>query len=94
MPTFKEKGYNVVAILWQGFGAPKGIPPATLKVLRDGFEKMATDPETVQAIKALGLVPKFMNGPDFGAYWVTEQNSLKKTLDETGILKLIKEQKK
>ncbi len=93
VPTFKEKGFNVITILWQGLAAPKGIPEDVLMQLREGVEKIAKDPETVQAVKAMGLVPKYMNGKDLAAYWVSEQKSINKTLEDTGIMKVLKEQK-
>lgn len=93
IPTFKEKGYDINVILFQGFAAPKGIPAETLQVLREGFEKIAKDPETLKAIADLGLVPKIMDGKQFGEFWASEQKVLNKTLEDTGILKIIKEQK-
>jgi tripartite-type tricarboxylate transporter receptor subunit TctC len=94
VPTFKEKGYNVLSILFQGFGAPKGIPEDVLKVLRDGFERIARDPEIEQAIRDLGLVPRFMNGKDFGIYWQTRQKELSEALEVTGIMQIFRDQKK
>lgn len=94
VPTFTEKNYDLVSIVWQGFAAPKGIPAGTLKTLRDGFEQMANDPETVEVIKQMGFIPHYMNGEEFGAFWLEEQEVLKQTLEATGILQMIQDQKK
>jgi tripartite-type tricarboxylate transporter receptor subunit TctC len=94
VPTFKEKGYDVLSILFQGFGAPKGIPEDVLTALRDGFERIAKDPEIEQAVRDLGLVPRFMNGKDFGIYWQTRQKELSEALEITGIMQIFRDQKK
>jgi len=94
VPTFQEKGYPVSAILWQGLGAPKGIPQDVLSPLADGLKSIMNDPETKKAITDLGLVFEYLGPDEFGKKWVSEQERLKRVLTETGILEQMKSQKK
>ncbi|MEW6622424.1 MAG: tripartite tricarboxylate transporter substrate binding protein [Bacillota bacterium] len=45
VPTFKEKGYDVVEMLWRGVMAKKGIPEDVQEVLIDAFLKAFESPE-------------------------------------------------
>lgn len=45
VPTFKEQGYDVVETLWRGVMVKKGTPPAVIKVLTDGMDKVEANPE-------------------------------------------------
>ena len=94
VPTFKEKGYPVNAMLWQGVGAPKGLPEDVKRILSDGFKAMVNDPETQKAIVDMGLVFEYLGPEEFGRKWVTQQEALKKILIETGIMDIIKSQRK
>jgi tripartite-type tricarboxylate transporter receptor subunit TctC len=94
VPTFKEFGYPVNAILWQGLGGPKNLPPDVLKPLADGLKAMMNDPETKKAIEDLGLIFEYLGPEEFGKKWVDEQARLKEVLTETGILEQMKSQKK
>lgn len=94
VPTFKEKGYDNISVLWQGFGAPKGLPADVKKKLVEGMKNIINDPETKAAIQELGLVVEYVGPEDFGKIWVSDQNFYKKVLTDTGILELVKSQKK
>jgi tripartite-type tricarboxylate transporter receptor subunit TctC len=81
-------------MLWQGVGAPRGVPADVLKTLADGFKGMVNDPETKKAIGDMGLIFEYLGPDEFGEKWVSQQEAMKKVLVETGILDLIKSQKK
>lgn len=92
VPTAKEKGYDVVVTLWQGVGAPLGLPEAVLARLDAAFQAVLSDPDTQAAITELGLEPAPMNAADFSAKWVADQDKMEKVVTDTGILDIIKSQ--
>jgi tripartite-type tricarboxylate transporter receptor subunit TctC len=94
VPTFKEKGFPVYAMLWQGVGAPKGMPQDVKRALADGFKNMTNDPESRKAIVDMGLIFEYLGPEAFQKKWIEQQEALKIVLVETGILELIKSQKK
>lgn len=57
LPTLDEagmKGFNVS--IWHGLYAPKGTPPAVLKVLNDALKVALKDPEFIKKEEGLGAV--------------------------------------
>ena len=91
-PTAKEKGYNVIVTLWQGVGAPKGLPEAIKMKLGDTFVAALNDPQVREQITQLGLEPAVMGPDEFQAKWISEQERIKKVVTDTGILEIVKSQ--
>ncbi len=57
LPTLNEtglKGFNVS--IWHGLYAPKGTPPAVLKVLNDALKVAVKDPDFIKKEEGLGAV--------------------------------------
>jgi tripartite-type tricarboxylate transporter receptor subunit TctC len=55
LPTMKEAGADVEAIIWTGVFAPKATPPAIVKKLEGEFIKIAKMPEVAARLKAVGV---------------------------------------
>ncbi len=55
VPTMKESGADVDAIIWTGIFAPKATPPAIVKKLEGEFMKIAKLPEVASRLKAIGV---------------------------------------
>ena len=55
LPTMKEAGADVEAMIWTGIFAPKGTPPAIVKKLEGEFMKIARLPEVASRLKAIGV---------------------------------------
>jgi len=55
VPTMKESGADVNAIIWTGVFAPKATPPAIVKKLEGEFMKIAKLPEVATRLKAIGV---------------------------------------
>ncbi len=69
VPTFKELGYNVVAVgSVKGVAAPKGTPPEVIRYLAERFKKVCDDPEFVKAMKDIGQPVMYQNSQDFAKY--------------------------
>jgi tripartite-type tricarboxylate transporter receptor subunit TctC len=55
VPTMKEAGADVDAVLWSGLFAPKGTPPAIARKLQDEFMRIAQLPDVIARLKPLGI---------------------------------------
>jgi tripartite-type tricarboxylate transporter receptor subunit TctC len=55
LPTMKEAGADVEAMIWTGIFAPKATPPAIVKKLEAEFMKIAKLPEVSTRLKAVGV---------------------------------------
>jgi tripartite-type tricarboxylate transporter receptor subunit TctC len=55
VPTMKEAGADVDAIIWTGVFAPKATPPEIAKKLEAEFMKIAKLPDVAARLKAIGV---------------------------------------
>jgi tripartite-type tricarboxylate transporter receptor subunit TctC len=55
VPTMREAGADVDAIIWTGVFAPKATPPAIAKKLEAAFMKIAKLPDVAGRLKAIGV---------------------------------------
>jgi tripartite-type tricarboxylate transporter receptor subunit TctC len=55
VPTMKEAGADVDAVLWSGIFVPKATPPAIVKKLQDEFMRIARLPDVIARLKPLGI---------------------------------------
>jgi tripartite-type tricarboxylate transporter receptor subunit TctC len=65
VPTLKEAGADVEAILWSGIFVPKGTPPAVVKKLEGEFMRIAKSPDVIARLKPLGIDPVGNSSEDF-----------------------------
>ena len=55
VPTMKEAGADVDAVLWSGIFAPRQTPPAIVKKLESELMRIARLPDVVTRLKPLGI---------------------------------------
>jgi len=55
IPTMKEAGADVDAVLWSGIFAPKNTPPAIAKKLEGELMRIARQPDVIARLKPLGI---------------------------------------
>ena len=55
VPTMKEAGADVDAIIWTGVFAPKATPPEIVKKLEAEFMKIAKQPDVAARLKQIGI---------------------------------------
>jgi tripartite-type tricarboxylate transporter receptor subunit TctC len=55
VPTMKESGADVDAIIWTGVFAPKAVPQGIAKKLEAEFMKIAKLPDVVARLRAIGV---------------------------------------
>ena len=65
VPTFKERGIDVVIGIWRGVGAPKGTPQDRLEILEKAFLKAVQTPEWIQLMQRLKLENNFQGMAEF-----------------------------
>ena len=55
VPTLKEAGADVEAVLWSGIFVPKATPPAIVRKLEREFMRIAKLPDVIARLKPLGI---------------------------------------
>jgi tripartite-type tricarboxylate transporter receptor subunit TctC len=55
VPTLKEAGADVEAVLWSGIFVPKATPPAIVKKLEGEFMRIAKMPDVIAKLKPIGI---------------------------------------
>jgi tripartite-type tricarboxylate transporter receptor subunit TctC len=55
IPTMKEAGADVEAVLWSGIFVPKNTPPPIVKKLESEFIRIARLPDVIDRFKPLGI---------------------------------------
>ncbi len=80
LPTIAESvpGYEVLS--WYGLHAPKGTPPAIIKLLHREMAAMVRKPEITQRLTALGIEPEGNSPQEFLAQIKTEIASWAKVI--------------
>jgi len=89
VPTLAEAGYPLEGYIydWRGLAATKGTPPEILKVLRDGFQKAAEDPEYIALMDKVSLPRTYLGHEKFQEFLIGMEKSLEPTLEALGLLK-------
>ncbi|KQX37932.1 tripartite tricarboxylate transporter substrate binding protein [Variovorax sp. Root434] len=67
-PTLKELGYDVVVEAPNGIGAPKGLPPAIEKRLRDAFRVAVNSDDFRKVAESIDAPVMYQDGPDYQKY--------------------------
>ncbi len=75
VPTVKELGMNIVVDSPGGLIGPKGMDPATIKILADSFRAAAEEPQHLQFLDNLDQPLLLLDGPAYKA-------EMAKTYDE------------
>jgi tripartite-type tricarboxylate transporter receptor subunit TctC len=65
VPTMKEAGADVEAILWSGVFAPRQTPPAIVKKLEGELMRIARLPDVIERLKPLGIAPVGNSSEEF-----------------------------
>jgi tripartite-type tricarboxylate transporter receptor subunit TctC len=65
VPTMKEAGADVDAVLWSGIFAPRQTPPAVVRKLEGELMRIARLPDVVARLKPLGISPVGNSSAEF-----------------------------
>ena len=67
IPTMKEAGADVEAVLWSGLFAPRNTPPAIVKKLEGELMRIAKLPDVIEKLRPLGIDPVGNSSDEFSA---------------------------
>jgi tripartite-type tricarboxylate transporter receptor subunit TctC len=65
VPTMKEAGADVDAVLWSGIFAPRQTPPAIVRKLEGELRRIVRLPEVVARLRPLGIQPVGNSSAEF-----------------------------
>ena len=65
VPTLKEAGADVDAVLWSGIFAPRTTPPAIVRRLEGELMRIARLPDVIARLKPLGVEPVGNSSEEF-----------------------------
>ena len=68
-----------------GIAGPKGMDPAIVKILHDGFKKAIDSPEHQAILKQLDQPDRYMSTADYTAFAHKQIGSYKVAMDRLGI---------
>jgi tripartite-type tricarboxylate transporter receptor subunit TctC len=72
VPTMKEAGADVDAVLWTGVFAPRLTPPTIVRKLESELMRIARLPDVVARLKPLGVVPVGNSSEQFAQILATD----------------------
>jgi len=84
VPSLKSLGYDVEYAAWAGLVAPKGTPPAVIKVLRDAVRQAVKETEVVTASAKLDTPISYLDADEFNAYWERDAQRLAQVVRTIG----------
>jgi putative tricarboxylic transport membrane protein len=87
VPTAKELGYNVVMVKFRGLAAPKGLPPAIMKIWDDAARKILADSEYRKSYMAENLVPHYLPHDSYGPFIAQFAADTSNFLKSTGVIR-------
>jgi len=67
VPTMREAGADVEAVLWSGLFAPRNTPPAIVKKLEGELMRIAKLPDVIEKLRPLGIDPVGNSSDEFSA---------------------------
>jgi tripartite-type tricarboxylate transporter receptor subunit TctC len=65
VPTMKEAGADVDAVLWSGLFAPRQTPPGIVKKLETELMRIVREPDIIARLKPLGIQPVGNSSAEF-----------------------------
>lgn len=85
--TLRESGFEAVTNGPFGYAFPAGVDPAIQKKMEATLADVMADKAVQAQIAALGVVPTYRNGADYGAFLKKLEGELVPILNETGMAK-------
>ena len=86
VPTLKESGINIEAIIWLGLGGPPKMPAEVVAKLFDGMKQVARDPEVQKRIGDMGAQATVSPSPQqFREFMMSERERWGKVIRDAKI---------
>ena len=80
VPTFKERGYDLVSSSTRGYVFPAGTPMEIVRYMEQSIKKAMEDPEHVERMKKAGLTLKFMGVEEFSKFLESQNDRAKQLI--------------
>lgn len=94
IPTFKEQGLDITLTNWYGIAVPKELPVKDRNKLAAGLKSLIADPEFKTNMENIGIPVEYLGPEETQAKWLADNEKLRKTMQDSGVLEQIKAQKK
>lgn len=86
VPTAKDLGYDIVGNSPYGLVGPKGMDPAVIKTLHDGFKKAMDDPKHQELLDTLNQDLWYKTGDEYAAWARATYASDRALIERLGLL--------
>lgn len=87
VPTAREQGFDVEAVLWRGIAAPRGTPKEAIAKLEGAIKKVVSSPEFKDRSAKLGFEPAFLSAAEFGKFIASDDALTAKLMGQLGLKK-------
>ncbi|HET9664305.1 MAG TPA: tripartite tricarboxylate transporter substrate binding protein [Burkholderiales bacterium] len=87
VPTAKEQGFDVDAVLWRGIAAPKGTPRDVIAKLEGAIKKVVTGKDFQERAAKLGFEPAFLGASEFDKFIAADDALTAKLMTQLGLKK-------
>ena len=81
VPTFKERGFDLVSSSTRGYVFPAGTPMEIVRYMEQSIKKAMEDPEHIERMKKAGLTLKFMGVEEFGKFLESQNDRAKQLIE-------------
>lgn len=85
IPTLQELGYETLADSPFGIGGPKGMDPAVVRKLHDGFKKTLEDPTVLNTFEKYDQSVIYMGSDDYAKYIRGQYAKEKDIIEKLGL---------
>jgi putative tricarboxylic transport membrane protein len=85
VPTFKEKGYDVVFAQWRSVLAPSGIPPSRIATLAVALRRALGTDAWKRFNTNARAIDLYLGPADFRRFLTAEEARLAKIIEELGL---------
>lgn len=82
VPTFKERGYDLVSSSTRGYVFPAGTPMEIVRYMEQSIKKAMDDPEHIDRMNKAGLTLKFMGIEEFSKFLEGQNERAKQLIAE------------
>jgi tripartite-type tricarboxylate transporter receptor subunit TctC len=86
IPTFRENGVDLEISGWQGFFAPRGVPPGVQKKLSESVGKLLGNPEILQHLAKIDVQAAYMASREFAMFLKKEDAEMRQLTRELGLM--------
>ena len=87
VPTAKEQGFDVEAILWRGIATPKGTSKEAIARLEGAIKKVVASDEFKAHSTKLGFEPAFQGAAEFDKFIASDDAATSTLMGELGLKK-------